>query len=255
MNEQEDRPSAFQQWREEEDAIVSRYQRLLPLLQRWREEEDEEEEDELLADLLSSGRRPLLDQQEQQEEEESHHMTTTPSLIATFVQYLRTLISPPPPPPRSRCEEEQHETQIRVLTAHAESVEREKQTLSHDRNITLSLVAQLSQHLGLVVGLSRNIDAPEGSQISLFLELPSGQVSWTIPDEDLSFFDDVIPYEGNYDGHTQTQKWERVLHPQLALSVLSPHQLPTLPVDVPTGDDLRTDAKTIKRRAVKKKHE
>lgn len=178
-----------------------------------------------------------------------------PAFSRAFIQSLKTLISPllPPPPPRSRCEEEQHETRIQAQATLVNTLSREKQTAFHDRAVILSLVARLGQHLGLAVGLLNDPNAPEGYQMRLVLELPSGQVSWHLPDEALSFFDDIGTCTGPYAEQPTTQEWERILHPDLERAVLSPPLLSTLPVGVPTGDDLRTDAKTTKRKVVKKK--
>lgn len=45
------------------------------------------------------------------------------------------------------------------------------------------------------------------------IHLPSGQVSWHIPDRELELFAHLAMKEDDYDGHDTEEKYERLRHP------------------------------------------
>jgi len=47
----------------------------------------------------------------------------------------------------------------------------------------------------------------------IYIDLPSGQVSWHLPDRDLRYFGDQPVYEGEWDGHSTETKYKRVNNP------------------------------------------
>lgn len=89
-----------------------------------------------------------------------------------------------------------------------------------ERDKCLVLVALMAQRLGLKVGIGQHIDKP-GEQWGadwrniLFIELPAGQVSWHIHDSEAHMFYFVGAYDGEWDGHTTAEKYDRVLEPGL----------------------------------------
>lgn len=88
-----------------------------------------------------------------------------------------------------------------------------------ERNKCVALIARMAIKLDLVVGLARHHEEDKDWEDDwrniVFIELPSGQVSWHIHDSDLPMFKSLLPYEGKWDGHTTELKYERVLNPGL----------------------------------------
>ncbi|QLE46556.1 hypothetical protein FD723_40805 (plasmid) [Nostoc sp. C052] len=69
--------------------------------------------------------------------------------------------------------------------------------------IALNLVAGIGQHQGEEWDDDwRNI---------IFLELPTGQISFHIHDSELHLFQFLPPYTGKWDGHDTATKWDRLL--------------------------------------------
>jgi hypothetical protein len=44
----------------------------------------------------------------------------------------------------------------------------------------------------------------------VYVELPTGQCSWHFHDRDAHLFEGLPPYPGEWDGHTATEKYERI---------------------------------------------
>jgi hypothetical protein len=44
----------------------------------------------------------------------------------------------------------------------------------------------------------------------VYIDLPTGQCSWHFHDRDAGLFDGLSPYSGEWDGHSTTEKYERV---------------------------------------------
>lgn len=83
-----------------------------------------------------------------------------------------------------------------------------------ERNQCISLIVRMAQALGLPIGTK--IDA-ESSWPIVFVDLPSGQVSWHIPIDELRFFPALPAYPNDWDGHSTEEKYRRVVQPQLEL--------------------------------------
>ncbi len=84
-----------------------------------------------------------------------------------------------------------------------------------ERNKCIALSARMALKLGLKAGLmDLDVYDPGWSKV-VVIDLPSGQVSWHVPDEELNFFLFLGPYDGKWDGHTTDEKYERVLDPGL----------------------------------------
>ena len=87
--------------------------------------------------------------------------------------------------------------------------------LYEERNKCIALSARMALKLGLNTGLMEADPQEDGWKYVVVIDLPSGQVSWHVPDADLGFFDFLEPYRGTWDGHTTEEKYKRVLHPGL----------------------------------------
>lgn len=73
----------------------------------------------------------------------------------------------------------------------------------HDRNLAIQAAAMMAEKLGYRVGVK---DDPEWP--ILYIDLPTGQVSWHIPKNEIAC--DFPEYPGKWDGHTVEEKRERM---------------------------------------------
>lgn len=84
-----------------------------------------------------------------------------------------------------------------------------------ERNKCVVLIARMAIALGLNAGLGRHDEEDKNWEDDwrniVFIDLPSGQVSWHIHDSDLPMFEFLPAYEGEWDGHTTEAKYQRVL--------------------------------------------
>jgi hypothetical protein len=76
----------------------------------------------------------------------------------------------------------------------------------YDRNQLVQLCAQLAGLLGMTVGIGTDEDEPDWPVV--FIDLPTGQVSYHIPMEELVL--QIQEYPNLWDGHTNTQKRDRI---------------------------------------------
>jgi len=76
-----------------------------------------------------------------------------------------------------------------------------------DRNQAVMLAARLASKLGYRVGVAEDKDEPGWTL--LYIDLPTGQVSWHIPDDEL--IEDWQPYAGVWDGHSVGEKRQRIV--------------------------------------------
>lgn len=87
-----------------------------------------------------------------------------------------------------------------------------------ERNKCVSLLVKMALQLGLHAGIGLHEDREgeawdEDWRYIAFIDLPSGQVSWHLHDSEMEWFEGIPTYTGAYDGHSFTEKYERVLHP------------------------------------------
>lgn len=84
-----------------------------------------------------------------------------------------------------------------------------------ERNRGVALIARMAIALGLPAGLGRHEeedkDWDDDWRNIVFIDLPTGQVSWHIHDSDLPMFEFLGQYRGQWDGHTTEEKYQRVL--------------------------------------------
>ncbi len=73
-----------------------------------------------------------------------------------------------------------------------------------DRNLAVQVLAVLARQLGYQAGIRNR----EDEWPILYVELPTGQVSWHIPKEEIAaYFPD---YPGEWDGHDLKEKRDRI---------------------------------------------
>lgn len=94
---------------------------------------------------------------------------------------------------------------------------RQKDAAYVERNKCVALIARMAVALGLDAGLGRHEgeDWEDDWRNIVFVDLPSGQVSWHIHDSDLGWFEFLGQYKGVWDGHSTEEKYQRVLNPSL----------------------------------------
>lgn len=81
-----------------------------------------------------------------------------------------------------------------------------------ERNQCVALIARFALAYGCRVGIAKT--AIEGWDEAwhgcVYIDLPTGQVSWHYHDSEAHLFDFLPPYLGAWDGHTTLEKYERV---------------------------------------------
>lgn len=85
----------------------------------------------------------------------------------------------------------------------------------NERNMCISLIAKMAQAMGYVAGLGKH-EGPDSDpefQDIVFIDLPSGQVSWHVHKDEMYLFDFLPTYAGKWDGHSTSVKYNRVLNP------------------------------------------
>jgi len=75
-----------------------------------------------------------------------------------------------------------------------------------DRNQAVMVLARLAQMLGYKVGLK--IDPNEPDWPVLMIDLPTGQVGWHLPKDEI--VGQWPEYEGEWDGHSLEEKRKRL---------------------------------------------
>ncbi|MGP6240421.1 hypothetical protein ACNF40_08470 [Cuniculiplasma sp. SKW4] len=73
-----------------------------------------------------------------------------------------------------------------------------------DRNLCAQVIVRMAQKLGYATGIKENGDWP-----ILYVDLPSGQVSWHIPKCEL--LSDLPKYSKEWDGHDVAEKRKRIM--------------------------------------------
>lgn len=95
-----------------------------------------------------------------------------------------------------------------------------------ERNCVVAMVARLAARMGARVGIART-DIPGWSpdwHNCVYIDLPTGQVSWHYHDSHTYLFSDLPQYSGGWDGHDTPEKYRRVkaaFHPVTSETVLA----------------------------------
>lgn len=89
-----------------------------------------------------------------------------------------------------------------------------KEAAYHERDQCIALIARLLHALSSRVGLGKHDPADTSWESDwtniIFLDLPTGQVSWHIHDSELHLFEGLPAYPQPWDGHTTPEKYRRV---------------------------------------------
>lgn len=86
-----------------------------------------------------------------------------------------------------------------------------------ERNKCVALIAQMALAMGLTAGIGVHPEEDTSWESDwrniVFIDLPSGQVSWHIHDSETEMFMFLPVYPGKWDGHDTEEKYRRVLEP------------------------------------------
>ncbi len=100
----------------------------------------------------------------------------------------------------------------KARTAKEIELENAKDLAYLERNKCVALIARMALAMGCKAGLSKT--AIEGWSDDwhncVYIDLPTGQVSWHLHDSQLSLFNDLPRYECVWDGHDTDEKYRRV---------------------------------------------
>lgn len=80
-----------------------------------------------------------------------------------------------------------------------------------ERDMCVSLIARLAVAAGYQAYLAVDETADEGWRHIVYVELPSGQVSWHLKDKELGWFRGLPTRPNKWDGHDTAEKYRRVL--------------------------------------------
>lgn len=76
-----------------------------------------------------------------------------------------------------------------------------------ERNLLAQLVAALAQSLHMPVG--QGIDPAQPAWPLIYVDLPTGQLSWHIPQHELVV--ELVRYPAAWDGHSPEERQQRIL--------------------------------------------
>ncbi len=80
-----------------------------------------------------------------------------------------------------------------------------------ERDKLLSLVAILAKEQGYNVGIGIDENMPDIWKHVVYIDLPTGQLSWHILLEELPWFENISDYDKEWDGHNSQEKYKRLL--------------------------------------------
>ena len=99
-----------------------------------------------------------------------------------------------------------------ATTGKEQALELAKDGAYLERNKCVALIARMALSMGLKAGRART--AIEGWSADwhgcIYIDLPSGQVSWHYHDSQESLFSRLPCYAGSWDGHDTPEKYRRV---------------------------------------------
>lgn len=89
-----------------------------------------------------------------------------------------------------------------------------KETAYRERNLCVAAIARFAVAQGLVAGFGKHDETDTTWEADwrhiVFIDLPTGQVSWHIHDSEVSHFGFLGAYDGKYDGHSTPEKYRRL---------------------------------------------
>jgi hypothetical protein len=82
-----------------------------------------------------------------------------------------------------------------------------------ERDMCIALIAKFAQYNELRVGIGYHAEEPWENDWRniIYIDLPTGQISWHIHDSELAMFNFLPYYHATWDGHTTEEKYRRLL--------------------------------------------
>lgn len=80
-----------------------------------------------------------------------------------------------------------------------------------ERNAIVSLATKMAIALGYESGFRTDEQAEDEWKTVIYINLPTGQVSWHIHERELLWFRHLPQFSQSWDGHSTAQKYDRVL--------------------------------------------
>jgi hypothetical protein len=115
---------------------------------------------------------------------------------------------------RIKTAEEEAERGGYCLDAGHEELQYQLDSAYKERNKCVALIAKMAKVLGYSVGMGKHPEEDESWDREwmniVYIDLPVGQISWHIHDSDLELFSFLSEYDGQWDGHTTEEKYERL---------------------------------------------
>ncbi len=82
---------------------------------------------------------------------------------------------------------------------------------SEERAILVKSLAFFAKLLGHTTGYAFDKDAPQDTSFTVFIDLPTGQVSFHIREKWVQpYFEDMLPYPSKWDNHTREERNKRL---------------------------------------------
>jgi len=101
------------------------------------------------------------------------------------------------------------------LTSERHEAVAAKDNAYRERDMCVALIARGAAALGYRVGLGQHnpldIAWEQDWRTIVFVDLPTGQVSWHIHDSERPWFEDFPTYDSEWDGHDTAEKYRRVM--------------------------------------------
>jgi hypothetical protein len=105
----------------------------------------------------------------------------------------------------------------REISRQRDELLEEKNAAYCERNQVVAALAKLvvaisgdEHYKHLRAGIRKDLDAEKGWTTVVLIDYPTGQVSWHIPDNEQHLFAALPFYDGEWDGHTTQEKYERL---------------------------------------------
>jgi hypothetical protein len=124
----------------------------------------------------------------------------------------------------------------REAEARLARVTTQKDDAYSQRNKLVVLLAHMAVRLGWKAGIGRHEGEPWEAdwRTIVFIDLPTGQVSWHFHDSEAPLLERLPKYEGAWDGHSDDEKWSRCREAGTELAFSKPAPKPEPAPEVPT---------------------
>lgn len=115
--------------------------------------------------------------------------------------------------------------QMRALQDEVPKLRQQKDGAYAERNKLVAFLAHMALSLGWKAGVGQHPEEDTSWERDwrtiVFIDLPTGQVSWHFHDSEEALLLGLPAYEGAWDGHSNPEKWSRVLDAMDATGVVA----------------------------------